>query len=113
MLGIRCAEGTVVCAKVPYFALAIPEADNRLAMTITQFDFEVEQHPSFCLVTPLTAQAIAWLSEFTDADIRIGGVLVEWRYIEPLCHGILDADFRITKDGMTISRSEQGALFLV
>lgn len=83
-------------------------------MTDSDYDFTVSANQSFCKVWPENERATEWFREWTEGDLLKSGdgFAVEHRYIQDLCHGILEAGFTITKDGKTVLRSAEGDLVL-
>lgn len=77
-------------------------------------DFNVYSDESVGLVTPQSDKARRWFHEFTGGElVQYGnGYAVELRYIQDLCHGMLDAGFTVEKDGMSMFRSADGDLVL-
>jgi hypothetical protein len=64
-------------------------------METTKPDFEVSDHGSIVLVTPLTADAREWLHEHTDGQWYAGGLAVEPGYVGDLLSGIIDEGFSL------------------
>ena len=55
-------------------------------------DFDVSNHGSICLLTPLTEAAQAWVAEHLPEDAMTWGqnsIVVEPRYIEDILDGIV------------------------
>lgn len=79
------------------------------------FDFSVYEDLSVCLLYPITDEAVGWTKENIDSPSTwFGGAIpVERRFIEGLCHVILDNCFSIEKDGRAMSVSNTNELVLV
>lgn len=78
------------------------------------YDFSVEDCGSLFMVTPENDNALEWWEAHTDAQSLGRSYAVEHRYIQELTGGMLEAGFRVTKDGKEVKVSETtGDLILV
>ncbi|MFI5386433.1 MAG: hypothetical protein ACHQ50_09965 [Fimbriimonadales bacterium] len=81
---------------------------------MSNYDFEVYADQSVGLATPMNERARRWFLEWTGGELVAygNGYAVELRYVQELCHGMLDAGFTVTKDGMSMLRGADGDLVL-
>lgn len=56
-------------------------------------DFRFANHGSICILTPVSDDAEAWISENISNDAMTwgGGVVIEPRYVAPILEGIEEA----------------------
>lgn len=78
------------------------------------YDFQVEGDDSVCILVPTTADAAAWVDEhISDEAMQWGnGVVIEHRYVQDVCLGILDDGLTITKDSKEMFVGQGAGLFL-
>lgn len=83
-------------------------------MDINDSDFAVCSMKSFFFVSPQNASALGWFRESTtDQLIECGeGFAIDCRCIHDLCCGMLIAGFKVSFDGETLRRDQDGELVL-